>query len=157
MPRVCHRWSLYGEIKHLFWQMKWVKTFGLWWCTVLLNKLCYFTIIICFTLSLLVIIQFLIYFLNVFSHSLAPLYENQCSYIHATVADFLHWTRGQKDVGPFSEYSCLEYWAYADYKYIAMLFHDQPFMFEVNFWLFFKFTLVSILFYLSFSCMKMSV
>ncbi|XP_013883958.1 HSPB1-associated protein 1 homolog [Austrofundulus limnaeus] len=59
-----------------------------------------------------------------------PLYESQCSYIRATVAQFLHWTRGQKDVGPFSEYSCLEYWAYADYKYIAMLFHDQPFMFE---------------------------
>ncbi|XP_017276638.1 HSPB1-associated protein 1 homolog [Kryptolebias marmoratus] len=59
-----------------------------------------------------------------------PLFETRCSYIKATVAQFLHWTRGQMDVGPFSEYSHSEYWAYADYKYIAMLFHDQPFMFE---------------------------
>ncbi|XP_037542711.1 HSPB1-associated protein 1 homolog [Nematolebias whitei] len=59
-----------------------------------------------------------------------PLFETQCSYIEATVAQFLHWTRGRTDVGPFSEYSYSEYWAYADYKYIAMLFQDQPFMFE---------------------------
>lgn len=64
----------------------------------------------------------------------APLFETQCSYVEASVAQFLSWTQGQSgtDVGPFSEYSCSEYWAYADYKYIAMLFQDQPFMFEVT-------------------------
>ncbi|KAM6934068.1 HSPB1-associated protein 1 homolog [Xenentodon cancila] len=60
----------------------------------------------------------------------APLFETQCSYVQAKVADFLNWTGGQTDVGPFSQYSHSEYWAYADYKYIAMLFKDQPFMFE---------------------------
>ncbi|XP_063355060.1 HSPB1-associated protein 1 homolog [Pelmatolapia mariae] len=62
----------------------------------------------------------------------APLFETQCSYVEASVAQFLSWTQGQSgtDVGPFSEYSYSEYWAYADYKYIAMLFQDQPFMFE---------------------------
>ncbi|KAM4731663.1 HSPB1-associated protein 1 homolog isoform 2-T3 [Anableps anableps] len=60
----------------------------------------------------------------------APLFETQCSYIEATVAQFLRWTQHQSDVGSFSEYPCTEYWAYADYKYITMLFHDQPFMFE---------------------------
>ncbi|XP_030614460.1 HSPB1-associated protein 1 homolog [Archocentrus centrarchus] len=62
----------------------------------------------------------------------APLFETQCSYVEASVAQFLSWTRGQSgtDVGHFSEYSSSEYWAYADYKYITMLFQDQPFMFE---------------------------
>nr|XP_019960545.1 PREDICTED: HSPB1-associated protein 1 [Paralichthys olivaceus] len=62
----------------------------------------------------------------------APLFETQCSYVEAELEHFLCWTRGQcgTDVGPFSEFSYSEYWAYADYKYIAMLFQDQPFMFE---------------------------
>ncbi|XP_072253666.1 HSPB1-associated protein 1 homolog [Leuresthes tenuis] len=60
----------------------------------------------------------------------APLFETQCSYVEAKVAQFLCWSQGQTDVGPFSEYPHSEYWAYADYKYIAMLFQDQPLMFE---------------------------
>uniref|UniRef100_A0A096LPU6 Hspb associated protein 1 n=1 Tax=Poecilia formosa TaxID=48698 RepID=A0A096LPU6_POEFO len=60
----------------------------------------------------------------------APLFETQCSYIEANVAQFLRWTQHQTDVGSFSEYPCSEYWAYADYKYITTLFHDQPSMFE---------------------------
>uniref|UniRef100_A0A3P9MFF7 Hspb associated protein 1 n=1 Tax=Oryzias latipes TaxID=8090 RepID=A0A3P9MFF7_ORYLA len=60
----------------------------------------------------------------------APLFETQCSYVQARIAHFLRWTQGQTDVGPFSEYPYSEYWAYADYKYIAMLFEDQPSMFE---------------------------
>lgn len=60
----------------------------------------------------------------------APLFETQCLYVEATVAQFLRWTRHQTDVGPFFEYPCTEYWAYADYKYITVLFHDQPEMFE---------------------------
>ncbi|KAM7406845.1 hypothetical protein PAMA_002853 [Pampus argenteus] len=62
----------------------------------------------------------------------APLFETQCSYVEAKLAQFLSWTRGQAgaDVGPFCDYPYSEYWAYADYKYIAMLFQDQPSMFE---------------------------
>ncbi|XP_041858393.1 HSPB1-associated protein 1 homolog isoform X2 [Melanotaenia boesemani] len=60
----------------------------------------------------------------------APLFETQCSYVEARMAQFLSWTQGQTDVGPFSEYPYSEYWAYADYKYIAVLFQDQPLMFE---------------------------
>ncbi|XP_041806868.1 HSPB1-associated protein 1 homolog isoform X2 [Chelmon rostratus] len=61
-----------------------------------------------------------------------PLFETQCSYVEAKLAHFLSWTRGQAgtDVGPFFEYPESEYWAYADYKYIATLFQDQPSMFE---------------------------
>lgn len=63
----------------------------------------------------------------------APLFETQCSYVEAKLAHFLSWTQGQSgtDVGPFSEFSSSEYWAYADYKYIAKVFQDQPSMFEV--------------------------
>ncbi|MEQ2248359.1 HSPB1-associated protein 1 [Ilyodon furcidens] len=61
-----------------------------------------------------------------------PLFETQCSYIEATAAQFLRWTQHQTDVGPFSKYPYTEYWAYADYKYITVLFQDQPFMFELQ-------------------------
>lgn len=61
-----------------------------------------------------------------------PLFETQCSYVEAKLVHFLNWTQTQSraDVGPFFEYPYSEYWAYADYKYIAMLFQDQPSMFE---------------------------
>ncbi|XP_054642356.1 HSPB1-associated protein 1 homolog [Dunckerocampus dactyliophorus] len=61
-----------------------------------------------------------------------PLFETQCAYIEAKMAHFLSWVKGEdgEDVGPFCDYSSSEYWAYADYKYIAMLFADQPSMFE---------------------------
>lgn len=62
-----------------------------------------------------------------------PLFETHCSYVEARLADFLSWTQNQADadVGPFSEYPKSEFWAYADYKYIARLFQDLPSMFEV--------------------------
>nr|XP_057937951.1 HSPB1-associated protein 1 homolog [Doryrhamphus excisus]XP_057937952.1 HSPB1-associated protein 1 homolog [Doryrhamphus excisus] len=62
----------------------------------------------------------------------APLFETQCPYVEAKMAHFLSWVKGEagEDVGPFCDYSSSEYWAYADYKYIAMLFADQPAMFE---------------------------
>ncbi|XP_071336895.1 HSPB1-associated protein 1 homolog isoform X2 [Trachinotus anak] len=65
-----------------------------------------------------------------------PLFETQCSYVEAKLVHFLSWTRGQTgaDVGPFSEFPYSEYWAYADYKYIAILFQDQPSMFEEVMW-----------------------
>lgn len=62
-----------------------------------------------------------------------PLFETRCAYAEATLEQFLSWTRDDAaaDVGPFCKYSTSEYWAYADYKYIAMLFQDLPSMFEV--------------------------
>ncbi|XP_034417459.1 HSPB1-associated protein 1 homolog [Cyclopterus lumpus] len=61
-----------------------------------------------------------------------PLFETQCSYVEARLEDFLCWTRGQTGphAGPFCKYPNSQYWAYADYKYIALLFQDQPSMFE---------------------------
>lgn len=75
-----------------------------------------------------------LYFFLLFSPVLlAPLFETQCSYVEAKLTQFLSWTRDQSgtDVGPFVEYPFSDYWAYADYKYIAVLFQDQPSMFEV--------------------------
>lgn len=72
----------------------------------------------------------------------APLFETECSYVEATIKEFLSWTAndGEPFVGPFSDYHCKEFWAYADYKYIAQLFQDKPAMFQVNVinFLFFK-------------------
>ncbi|KAJ6665450.1 hypothetical protein lerEdw1_003291 [Lerista edwardsae] len=63
-------------------------------------------------------------------HSLdtAPLFETECSYLEATLEEFLAWSGGQPpcSCGPFSGYDLCKYWAYADYKYIAKLFEDQP-------------------------------
>nr|XP_040025984.1 HSPB1-associated protein 1 homolog isoform X2 [Gasterosteus aculeatus aculeatus] len=62
----------------------------------------------------------------------APLFETQCSYVEATLEQFLSWTRPQTGsrLGPFCEYPSSEYWAYADYKYIALLLQDRPAMFQ---------------------------
>ncbi len=53
--------------------------------------------------------------------------------MEAKLVHFLSWAQDEAgaDVGPFFEYTKSEYWAYADYKYIAELFQDQPAMFEV--------------------------
>ncbi|XP_048834876.1 HSPB1-associated protein 1 homolog isoform X3 [Brienomyrus brachyistius] len=60
-----------------------------------------------------------------------PLFETQCSYVEATVWEFLSWTKGQGPCpGPFSDFPRSEYWAYADYKYIAVLFQHKPAMFQ---------------------------
>ncbi|KAK2905785.1 HSPB1-associated protein 1 homolog isoform X2 [Channa argus] len=61
-----------------------------------------------------------------------PLFETQCSYVEAKLSQFLNWPLAQSgmDIGPFVEYPYSDYWAYADYKYIAVLFQDQPSMFE---------------------------
>lgn len=62
-----------------------------------------------------------------------PLFETHCSYVEASLAHFLSWTQNQAeaDAGPFIDYPRSEFWAYADYKYIAALFQDFPSMFEV--------------------------
>ncbi|XP_029968610.1 HSPB1-associated protein 1 homolog [Salarias fasciatus] len=61
-----------------------------------------------------------------------PLFETQCSYAEATLAQFLCWTRGGAgaDMGRLSKYPRSQFWAYADYKYIATLLADQPSMFQ---------------------------
>ncbi|XP_048049489.1 HSPB1-associated protein 1 homolog isoform X2 [Megalobrama amblycephala] len=66
------------------------------------------------------------------NEDMAPLFETECSYIEATVKEFLSWTlnEGESLVGPFSNYHCKEFWAYADYKYIAQLFQDKPAIFQ---------------------------
>lgn len=53
--------------------------------------------------------------------------------MEARLAQFLSWNQNQAeaDVGPFVDYPNSEFWAYADYKYIAVLFQDFPSMFEV--------------------------
>ncbi|CAL8320321.1 unnamed protein product [Merluccius merluccius] len=57
-----------------------------------------------------------------------PLFETQCAYLEANLAQFLRWTSGhsEADVGSFADYPFSEYWAYADYKYIAHLFQEAP-------------------------------
>ncbi|XP_035264763.1 HSPB1-associated protein 1 homolog [Anguilla anguilla] len=65
-----------------------------------------------------------------------PLFETQCSYREATVREFLCWAKGQSKAGsgPFCELPLSHHWAYADYKYLALLFEDKPSMFEGVAW-----------------------
>ncbi|XP_041724531.1 HSPB1-associated protein 1 homolog [Coregonus clupeaformis] len=66
-----------------------------------------------------------------------PLFETQCSYVEARLEEFQSWTEGQtgaEDVGCFSNYPLSLYWAYADYKYIALLLQEKPSMFEDVVW-----------------------
>ncbi|XP_028846595.1 HSPB1-associated protein 1 homolog [Denticeps clupeoides] len=66
----------------------------------------------------------------------SPLFETQCSYVDANLKEFLCWTSGQKGTctGPFCDYLISDYWAYADYKYIAFLFKDNEDMFKDVVW-----------------------
>uniref|UniRef100_A0A8C5TZI5 HSPB1 associated protein 1 n=1 Tax=Malurus cyaneus samueli TaxID=2593467 RepID=A0A8C5TZI5_9PASS len=62
---------------------------------------------------------------------LVPQFETSCSYVEATLEEFLAWTCGQPCLsGPFSCYDYSKYWAYADYKYIARIFEDKPEIFQ---------------------------
>ncbi|KPP61916.1 HSPB1-associated protein 1-like [Scleropages formosus] len=65
-----------------------------------------------------------------------PQFETQCSYVEATMWDFLCWTKGQRGASPnpFCDYPVSEFWAYADYKYIAVLFQDKASMFKNITW-----------------------
>ncbi|KAM9486048.1 HSPB1-associated protein 1 homolog [Clarias gariepinus] len=66
----------------------------------------------------------------------APLFETECSYVEATLAEFLCWTRGEDSAskGPFTDYPLSDYWAYADYKYIDLLFQDKATMLKDVVW-----------------------
>ncbi|XP_053116157.1 HSPB1-associated protein 1 isoform X2 [Hemicordylus capensis] len=57
----------------------------------------------------------------------APLFETECSYVAATLEEFLAWSRRHPPCssGPFSGYDLCKYWTYADYKYIVKLFEDN--------------------------------
>ncbi|XP_031440844.1 HSPB1-associated protein 1 homolog isoform X2 [Clupea harengus] len=65
-----------------------------------------------------------------------PLFETQCAYVEATLGEFLAWTGGETGpaIGPFCDYSRSDFWAYADYKYIASLFQHKATMFEEVVW-----------------------
>lgn len=66
--------------------------------------------------------------------ALVPQFETRCSYVEATLEEFLAWSSGQPPSlsGPFSCYEYSKYWAYADYKYIARIFEDKPEIFQVT-------------------------
>ncbi|XP_051841377.1 HSPB1-associated protein 1 isoform X3 [Antechinus flavipes] len=56
-----------------------------------------------------------------------PQFETVCSYVDATLEEFLAWNCGQgvSIDGPFSHYDNSRFWAYADYKYLASVFQDN--------------------------------
>lgn len=65
---------------------------------------------------------------------LVPQFETSCSYVKATLEEFLAWSSGQPSClsGPFSCFEHSKYWAYADYKYIARIFEDKEEVFQVK-------------------------
>nr|XP_014348744.1 PREDICTED: HSPB1-associated protein 1 [Latimeria chalumnae] len=65
-----------------------------------------------------------------------PQFETQCSYLEATLQEFLAWSQSPSDnsVGPFRSYPPSMYWAYADYKYIATLFEERMDLFQDIAW-----------------------
>ncbi|KAG9468968.1 hypothetical protein GDO78_021531, partial [Eleutherodactylus coqui] len=65
-----------------------------------------------------------------------PQFETSCDYINGSLRQFQDWVSGnlQDASGPFSQYDRSESWAYADYKYLALLFKDQPEMLQEVSW-----------------------
>ncbi|XP_072902245.1 HSPB1-associated protein 1 homolog isoform X4 [Hemitrygon akajei] len=66
----------------------------------------------------------------------APQFETQCQYIQATLQEFLVWLHGDTNSSPgrFLSYPRSEYWAYADYKYVAKMFEDKAELFQDIIW-----------------------
>ncbi|KAM9305732.1 HSPB1-associated protein 1 [Gastrophryne carolinensis] len=60
--------------------------------------------------------------------STEPQFETQCDYIEGTIEQFRAWVGGSspKRCGPFGQFDGTRFWAYADYKYLALLFDDRP-------------------------------
>uniref|UniRef100_UPI00358F0BC7 HSPB1-associated protein 1 n=1 Tax=Myxine glutinosa TaxID=7769 RepID=UPI00358F0BC7 len=54
----------------------------------------------------------------------SPQFETDCRYILATLHQFAQWCAGDhgEAVGPFLDFDPADTWAYADYKYLAVLF-----------------------------------
>ncbi|KAM5153008.1 HSPB1-associated protein 1 [Mantella aurantiaca] len=57
-----------------------------------------------------------------------PQFETQCDYVDGTLAQFRRWVGGESSeaCGALAQYDRAEFWAYADYKYLALLFKDRP-------------------------------
>ncbi|XP_040606790.1 HSPB1-associated protein 1 isoform X2 [Mesocricetus auratus] len=64
-----------------------------------------------------------------------PQFETACSYVDATLEEFLTWNCDQSSVsGPFKDYDHSKFWAYADYKYFVSLFEDKTDVFQEVMW-----------------------
>ncbi|XP_057553758.1 HSPB1-associated protein 1 isoform X3 [Hippopotamus amphibius kiboko] len=65
----------------------------------------------------------------------APQFETTCSYVEATLEEFLTWNCDQSRIsGPFKDYDRSKFWAYADYKYFISLFEDKTDIFQDVIW-----------------------
>ncbi|KAM4888934.1 HSPB1-associated protein 1 isoform 2-T2 [Thomomys bottae] len=65
------------------------------------------------------------------SKDTVPQFETACSYVEATLEEFLIWNAYQPDIsGPFRDYDHSKFWAYADYKYFISLFEDRADVFQ---------------------------
>uniref|UniRef100_U3EFH4 HSPB1-associated protein 1 n=1 Tax=Callithrix jacchus TaxID=9483 RepID=U3EFH4_CALJA len=65
------------------------------------------------------------------STSTVPQFETTCSYVEATLEEFLTWNCDQSSIsGPFRDYDHSKFWAYADYKYFLSLFEDKTDIFQ---------------------------
>ncbi|XP_075685160.1 HSPB1-associated protein 1 isoform X4 [Rhinoderma darwinii] len=65
-----------------------------------------------------------------------PQFETQCDYVDGTIRQFQEWISGncQEESGPFGRFDSAESWAYADYKYLALLFKDKAEMLQDVSW-----------------------
>ncbi|XP_068402721.1 HSPB1-associated protein 1 isoform X2 [Eschrichtius robustus] len=65
----------------------------------------------------------------------APQFETTCSYVEATLEEFLTWNCDPSSIsGPFRDYDHSKFWAYADYKYLVSLFEDKTDIFQDVIW-----------------------
>lgn len=68
-----------------------------------------------------------------FSYFAVPQFETSCSYVEATLEEFLTWNCDHSSIsGPFIDYDYSKFWAYADYKYVVSLFEDKTDIFQVS-------------------------
>ncbi|XP_054983429.1 HSPB1-associated protein 1 isoform X2 [Sorex araneus] len=64
-----------------------------------------------------------------------PQFETTCSYVEATLEEFLTWNSDLSSIyGPFRDYNRSKFWAYADYKYCVSLFEDKTDIFQDVIW-----------------------
>ncbi|XP_014400731.1 PREDICTED: HSPB1-associated protein 1 isoform X3 [Myotis brandtii] len=69
------------------------------------------------------------------STATVPQFETSCSYVEATLEEFLTWNCDHSSIsGPFIDYDYSKFWAYADYKYVVSLFEDKTDIFQDVIW-----------------------
>ncbi|XP_055965294.1 HSPB1-associated protein 1-like [Sorex fumeus] len=69
------------------------------------------------------------------SSDTVPQFETTCSYVEATLEEFLTWNSDLSRIyGPFRDYNRTKFWAYADYKYCVNLFEDNTDIFQDVMW-----------------------